>query len=242
MWLGLASLALCVLFYFVESEIEPAKGKALLKIVNYHLLSGAPVGAMNGAKYGSLDFFENFSFNGLITTAIISIFNTLFSLSCRKVFQLPFLHKTFQDIKGDAKRQKKTWARFGIPGVFFFVFIPMPMTGPVVGSLLARFVGLKYWGVLGTVIAASLTSIAAWGYAAERVEEYFGRGVLNGIVWALIGLTVAIAAVAKIRLWLKERRLAQMNRAEASGDTTENSDAVPDEASRSYNEIPMDEK
>lgn len=241
MWLGVASVVACVLFYLVERNIDPEKGRALLKILNYHVFSGAPVSAMNGAKYSCLEFYENFIFNGFITIAIISFFNTLFSLSCRKVFQLPFLHSTFQDIKTDAKRQKKTWARFGIPGVFFFVFIPMPLTGPVVGSLLARFIGLKYWGMLGTVIAASLTSIAAWGYAAERVEEYFGRGVLNVIVWTLIGVTVAVAAVAKLRGWQKERRLAKEAREkEFSGEEQnileETSDTESPNSNESYDE------
>ena len=240
MWLGAGALALSVFFYFVERQIEPEKGRALLKIANYHIFSGAPMASMNGAKYSCLDFFENFAFNGLITTTIISFFNTLFSLSCRKVFQLPFLHKTFQDIKSDAKRQR-SWARFGIPGIFFFVFIPMPLTGPVVGSLLARFIGLKYWGVLGTVITASLASIAAWGYAAERVEEYFGRGVLNVIVWTLIGVTVAVAAIVKIRTWQKERRMAHsLPEADSSAEEGDGAEAESDSDNQIFYESPND--
>ncbi|MCQ2404172.1 MAG: small multi-drug export protein [Lentisphaeria bacterium] len=206
LWLGVAAAFGVLAFILVGGQLTPNKGRVFLKVLNYHVLGGAPVGAMQAAKHPILELWENILFNGLITIAIISLFNTFFSLSCRKLFSLSFLEKAFQGLKGDARQQKKTWARFGIPGIFVFVFFPMPFTGPVVGSLLARFVGLRYWGGLGTVIAASLSAIVAWGYAADKVEAYLGGQVLNGILWTLIGITVMAAVVVKVRNWLMARK------------------------------------
>lgn len=208
-------------------------GHSLMKILTTHLVMGAPMGALEGAKFPFLDLWLNITYNCLITTAIICFFNTLFSLSCKRFFHIPILHNAFKDIQSDAKRQKKTWARFGIPGIFAFVFIPMPMTGPVVGSLLARFVGLRYWGVILTVIVASVTSICAWGYAADVLEQYLGRGVLTAILWGIILLTVLIAAMAKIQRWEKSRR---EKRQEAQKTQEEDDrdfyDAVHDDANK----------
>ena len=206
LWLGVAAAFGVLAFILVGGQLTPNKARVFLKVLNSHVLGGAPVGAMQAAKYPILELWENILFNGLITIAIISLFNTFFSLSCRKLFSLPFLEKTFQGLKGDARQQKKTWARFGIPGIFIFVFFPSPFTGPVVGSLLARFVGLRYWGALGTVIAASLSAIVAWGYAADKVQAYLGSQVLNVIIGVLIGITVVAVAVVKLRNWLKARK------------------------------------
>ena len=230
MCLAIVAMLGVVAFILVSGQLTPNKARVFLKVLNYHVIGGAPVGAMQAAKHPILELWENILFNGLITIAIISLFNTFFSLSCRKLFSLPFLEKTFQGIKGDARQQKKTWARFGIPGIFVFVFFPMPFTGPVVGSLLARFVGLRYWGVLGTVISASLSAIVAWGYAADKVETYLGGQVLNIIVWTLIGITVVTAAVVKVRAWLFSRKnLAAVQAVAEPEDDREFIDEVEDE-------------
>ncbi|GEM_PF-5785232 len=231
------ALAMLLVGYMGEAKV----GHAFMKILTSHIMLGAPMGALEGAKFPILDFWVNVVFNSLITISIICYFNTLFSLSCKKLFHLPILHSTFQDIKGDAKRQKKTWARFGIPGVFAFVFIPMPMTGPVVGSLLARFVGLRYWGVLTTVIFASISSICAWGYAADVLEQYLGGRVLNIILWSIILVTIAVAGYAKYTAWQKRRQEKRIADALKSGeDDRYFYDAVNDDASKTYNSFPTD--
>ncbi|MGN0866857.1 MAG: small multi-drug export protein [Oligosphaeraceae bacterium] len=179
-------------------------GRILPRVLTSHLVLGAPMGAVEGAKHASsLPLWQNVLFNGMVTTALICLFNTLFGLSVRRVFRLPLLQETFQGLQVDARRQRRVWARFGLLGVFAFVFIPLPLTGPIVGSLLARLVGLRYWGAVGTVVSASLTSILAWGYAADKVQKYLGSRVLQVFLWGLILVTVGLAAAAKVRNFLQ---------------------------------------
>ena len=210
LWLGVGLGLICLFTVLFCSAFNPALGKVLLKVVTSHFVLGAPMGAVEGAKHVKcLSFLQNVVFNSALTACIICLFNAVFGLSCRKVFHLPFLQKRFHSIQSDAKRQKKAWARFGVPGIFVFVFIPIPMTGPVVGSLLARFVGLRLWGSVATVVTASIASIAAWGYAADRIQQYLGSRVLQVFLWMLILLTLGIAALAKLRhfvLWLRGQK------------------------------------
>ncbi len=190
-------------------------GTILPRVLTSHLILGAPMGAVEGAKHASvLPLWENVLFNGMVTTALICLFNTLFGLSVRRIFRLPFLQETFQGLQVDARRQRRVWARFGLLGVFAFVFIPLPLTGPIVGSLLARLVGLRYWGVVTTVVSASLTSILAWGYAADKVQRYLGSRVLQVFLWGLILVTVGLAVLAKIRNFFPASSAQQETRPE----------------------------
>lgn len=221
LWLGVGLGLICLFAVLFASAFNPRLGKVLLKVVTSHFVLGAPMGAVEGAKHvDCLSFLQNVVFNSVLTACIICLFNAVFGLSCRKVFHLPFLQKHFRSIQTDAKRQKKAWSRFGVPGIFVFVFIPIPMTGPVVGSLLARFVGLRLWGSVATVVTASIASIAAWGYAADRIQQYLGSRVLQVFLWTLILLTLGIAALAKFRrfvLWIRGQKAA----AESAQDSEE---------------------
>ena len=221
--LGLAAALAALGWMGLALAVSSPTGGLFPKILTSHLVLGAPMGAVQGAKYAALPLWQNVLFNGLVTTALICLFNTLFGLSVRKIFRLPFLQETFQGIQVDAQRQRRTWARFGIFGIFAFVFIPLPLTGPIVGSLLARFVGLRYWGAVGTVVSASFASILAWGYAADKVQRYLGSRVLQFFLWGLILLTFGLAALSKIRnlLWPSRREAkaeAGEGEAEASLD------------------------
>ncbi len=233
LWLGVGLGLICLFTVLFCSAFNPHLGKVLLKVVTSHFVLGAPMGAVEGAKHVEcFSFLQNVVFNSVLTACIICLFNAAFGLSCRKVFHLPFLQRHFHSLQSDAKRQKKAWARFGVPGIFVFVFIPIPMTGPVVGSLLARFVGLRLWGSVATVVTASIASIAAWGYAADRIQQYLGSRVLQVFLWTLILLTLGIAALAKLRhfvLWLR-------------GQKAEDTPEPEENASAEFPEFSEDEK
>ncbi len=229
LFLGLAVTLAALIWMGISLGTHSPLGRIFPKILTSHLVLGAPMGAVEGAKYSTFSLWQNVLFNGMVTTALICFFNTLFGLSVRRVFRLPLLHETFQGLQVDARRQRRIWARFGLLGVFAFVFIPLPLTGPIVGSLLARLVGLRYWGAVTTVISASLTSILAWGYAADKVQKYLGSRVLQVFLWGLILVTVGVAVAAKIRnfFWASSPRKESVP--EEEWKEWEKSEDVPEE-------------
>ena len=86
---------------------------------------------------------------------------------------ISFLEDTFKTLSSSAKSQKKTWVKLGIPGIFAFVFFPTTGTGPIVGSIIARLIGLGYWTSILTVLGGSLASVATFGFAAICLETAF---------------------------------------------------------------------
>ena len=60
--------------------------------------------------------------------------------------------------------------------------------------------------MLGTVVTASVTSITAWGYAADKLQQYVGSTVLRVFVWCLLLTIITIPTVVKIRTWIGRKR------------------------------------
>ena len=192
--------------YFALRVFSPQRANHLWKIIGYHVSGGAAFGVLKGAAYEDLTIFDNILSNALITASIILLFNTLFSLSCRGIFRFRFLDKSFSDMTSEATAQKKTWVKLGIPGVFIFVLFPMTGTGPIIGSVIAKLIGLGFWTNILTVLSGSLTSIVCFALAADRISDLVGDKTISYIARALIIILLGTAALIKFRSWKRLRQ------------------------------------
>ncbi len=115
----------------------------------------------------------------------------------------------------DARRMlRKTWvARYGMVGLFAFVFLPFWMTGPVVGSVIGFLIGLKARHNLPVVLSATYVAVVIWAVFFDRMNDWlaaYGRYSAFGLV-----LVVAVAALATRIVWAWRQR----GRAPACGVT-----------------------
>ncbi len=192
--------------YFSLLLSSASRANHLWKIIGYHVSGGAALGVLKGAAYEDLTIFDNILTNSLITITIILLFNTLFGLSCRGIFRISFLEDTFKSLSSSANTQRKTWVKLGIPGVFAFVFFPTTGTGPIVGSVIARLIGLGYWTSIITVVSGSLASVATFAFAADKISALIGDKTLSRISLAIILLLLLTAITIKFRVWQKSKR------------------------------------
>lgn len=207
-------IALFCLAGFYASMIlrdMPEKANHIWKIIGFHIVGGAAIGTIKGSAYGDLTLLDNILINGLLTIVIIFLFTAVFSLSCRGLFHAPWLKKTFSDLKSGARSQKKTWVKFGIPGIFAFVIFPMTGTGPIIGSLLGRLIGLGYWTNLITVSSASLSTIGLAAYFGDKLSELVGDKLLSRIVLGIILAIILTAGLGKLCTLIKNRGQCRYN-------------------------------
>jgi uncharacterized membrane protein len=204
MLVGLAAVLVLFGSYFLELALgHTAKANHIWKIIGVHVSLGAGFGAMQGAKYtADLSICENILVNTLITISIIFIFYTLFNLSCRGLFRIHWLEKQFHSLTSNATTQKKTWVRFGIPGIFLFVLFPLTCTGPLVGAVLGRVIGLGYWTNLATVASGSVSTVIAFAFFGEWITKHVSTLALTIII------VVALILVGLVKLidWRKQRQ------------------------------------
>ncbi|NLF93972.1 MAG: small multi-drug export protein [Oligosphaeraceae bacterium] len=205
----------CVLFllswyallFFGHGVRDPEKSNILLTTVAAHILGGVlpGVSACSSAK-GLFSPWENILLNSTVSCGVVCLVYGLFCLSCRKLLRVPWLENTFRELQNSAAGQHKTWSRLGIPGIFVFVWIPLFMTGPVVGSILGRLIGLGMFVNLVTVLAGSVTSIITWVFFWNRVAKHLNDIWLQAFSLTLVGLVLLFIAVNRAKAFLQAAR------------------------------------
>ncbi len=93
--------------------------------------------------------------------------------------------------------------RYGIPGLLLFVCIPFWMTGPVVGSVIGFFLGLRPWVNMFVVLFG--TTIASLGWAIF-LKELHDR-VADFSPFAPMILVLIIIAIVIVGYLLESRKL-----------------------------------
>jgi len=61
-----------------------------------------------------------------------------------------------------AEKQKEKIIRYGMPGLFVFVWLPLPWTGALVGSVIGYLLGVPMIKIIMVVMPAMLAGIVSW--------------------------------------------------------------------------------
>lgn len=102
--------------------------------------------------------------NMWVETVVVLLFYPVFVLSIRKLVEFPRLKRFLERTQSAAERHHDMVRRYGIAGLFIFVWFPFWMTGPVVGSVIGFLLGFPAWLTLLVVLAGTLMTIAGWAY------------------------------------------------------------------------------
>ena len=174
-------------------------------IIGVHITGGTALGVLQAAKNPYLLIWDNIVFNGLLACFLVFSFSSLFSLSCKGLFHIPCLKNFFIKAEIGAQGQRRAWIRFGIPGIFLFVLFPLPGTGPNIGFVLGKLMGINFYVNLLTVSSACLTVVVSFAFLGDRLYEKMGSNAINHMMIFFIVILIGCALVGKM-LALRKRR------------------------------------
>jgi len=106
-----------------------------------------------------------------IETILVFIFYPLFVFSWRHLLNIKWLKKTFDRTQRAAEARELTIQRYGIIGLFVFVWIPFWMTGPVVGCVIGFLLGLRLWVNMVTVLSGTYVAIFFWAFFLRQIHD-----------------------------------------------------------------------
>jgi uncharacterized membrane protein len=179
----------------------PEATLVLAAMTGLNLLIGRAAGLSFGFAQG-IDHVAVIGCNMLVETLQVLIVYPLFALSWQQLLDVPRLRPLLARVRGDAAAHEGWIRRFGIVGLFVFVFVPFWMTGPVVGAIIGFLIGLRARLNLAVVLAATYVAIVAWAVLLGQLHELtatFNR-------WALFAAIAAIAVLALAWRLLARRR------------------------------------
>jgi uncharacterized membrane protein len=114
--------------------------------------------------------------NIIIETILVLIFYPLFVFSWRSILVIKPLRRIMKRTSIAAEAHQDTIRKYGIIGLFMFVWIPFWMTGPMVGCAVGYLLGLSPWKNLTIVLSSTCLAVFCWALLLreihDRVAEY----------------------------------------------------------------------
>ena len=107
----------------------------------------------------------------IIETIYVLILYPLFVFSWRRLLVIKRLKNTFERTRRAAEIHKDKVQKYGVIGLFAFVWFPFWMTGPVVGSVIGFLLGLRLWINMVVVLAGTYAAIFGWAFVLRKLHE-----------------------------------------------------------------------
>ncbi|MEE8296505.1 MAG: small multi-drug export protein, partial [Hyphomicrobium sp.] len=122
----------------------PEHFQAFVGLTITHIFFGRAAGISLGyaLDYG---FIPVVAVNLAIETVEVLLFYPMFVLSVRRLIVIDMLARLMERMHRTAEANQALIRRWGIAGLFCFVFIPFWMTGPLIGSVIGYLLGLRVW-------------------------------------------------------------------------------------------------
>ncbi len=108
----------------------------------------------------------------IIETILVLIFYPLFVFSWRHLLVINWLKNIFQRAHKAAEAHKDKVQRYGVIGLFIFVWFPFWMTGPVVGCVIGFLLGLRVWLNITVVLTGTYVAIFGWAFFLRQIHDH----------------------------------------------------------------------
>jgi len=107
----------------------------------------------------------------ILETIYVLILYPLFVFSWHRLLVINWLKKTFERTRKAAETHKDKVQKYGVIGLFVFVWFPFWMTGPVVGSVIGFLFGLRLWLNMTVVLAGTYAAIFGWAFVLRQFHK-----------------------------------------------------------------------
>lgn len=186
--IGLGSV-ICIL---LGTFFDPENTQIIIGMTASHVMFGRAAGMSFGYTLG-LGHNLVVPINMLIETILVMLFYPLFVFSWRRLVIIPSLKNLMDRTREAAEKHEDKIRRYGILGLFIFVWFPFWMTGPLVGCIIGFLMGLRPWLNLSVVLSGTFMAICSYAILLKGLHDKvhavspYAPFVLLGIIILLFG-------------------------------------------------------
>jgi uncharacterized membrane protein len=191
--IGVALAFVFTLWLGIKLLLSPEDSQVLIGMTATQIMFGRAAGIAFGYSMG-LGYSTVIPFCVIIETILVLIFYPLFVFSWRHLLVIKRLKNIFERIRKVAETRKDTVRRYGIAGLFVFVWFPFWMTGPVVGCVIGFMIGLRIWLNMTVVLSGNCVAIIGWAVFLrqfhDRVASYSSYATIALLILLFIIIIV----------------------------------------------------
>jgi hypothetical protein len=140
------------------------------------------VGRMGGLSFGfssGLDFYTVLFINLYFEVLLVLIVYSLFVLSWQ-----------------NALKFKRLEHFYGTYGIFFFVFIPLFMSGPVVGAIIGFIIGISHIRNILIVLSSTFLATTLWAFFLNEIITFLNN-INQYASWGILVVLIIVALIAR---------------------------------------------
>ncbi len=139
-------------------------------------------------------------YNFYLEVMVVFFTYSIFALTTARYLRVEWVTRAMERVAETALKQKKRIERFGWLGIFLFVMIPLPVTGPVVGSIIGGMIHMGRLKNFSATFLGTLTAIVLWTEFFEFLDERFQ---IIQTFFVIIVILVFIPYIKKIRRFIR---------------------------------------
>lgn len=178
--------------------LAPAATPHYAAVIGLNLVVGRAAGMSYGLAAG-LGPLEVVLCNIAVETAQVLVVYPLFVLGWQELIDTRRVAPVLERLRAAAESGHGGVRRFGILGLFVFVFMPFWMTGPVVGAIIGFLLGMRPALILSVVLSATALAIVVYARFLAQAERWLAAVH----PYAVFGIILTFAAVAwLVRRWM----------------------------------------
>ncbi len=192
----LAGVALAVIYTLwlgVKLLFSPEVSQVLVGMTATQIMFGRAASMAFGYSLG-LEHWTVIPICIILETIMVLIFYPLFVFGWRHLLVINWLKNIFERMRKAAEAREGMVRRYGIIGLFVFVWFPFWMTGPVVGCVIGFLLGLRVWVNMTVVLAGTYVAIFGWAFFLrqlhDRVASYSSYAAM--VLMALLVIIVIV--------------------------------------------------
>ncbi|MEA3372797.1 MAG: small multi-drug export protein [Campylobacterota bacterium] len=168
---GTGMVALFTLFLLFSWLFFPDTYQAYTAITVSHFFFGRAAGISVGFAAG-LSSFTVVIINFFIELLMVLIVYSLFILSWNRLLNIGKFGTWIEKSHQSAQKYRPVIEKYGVYGLFLFVWFPFWMTGPAVGSIIGYLMELRHRTTLSTVLIGTLIANICWAWFLQFLQGW----------------------------------------------------------------------
>jgi uncharacterized membrane protein len=221
--IGVALALIYSLWLGIKFLYSPEDAQVLIGMTATAIMFGRAAGMAFGYSL-LLDNLTVIPVSMIIESIIVLIFYPLFVFSWRHLMVLKPLKKFFRRIQRSAETNQDIVRRYGIVGLFVFVWFPFWMTGPIVGCVIGFLMGLPAWLNMLVVLGGTYVAILGWAFFLrtlhQQVASYSPYAAM--ILMAVLVVIIIVGHFLQKTLHENKNKHQEMHTNESEQDIEEN--------------------
>ena len=177
----LTTILLGVGGYFLVSGNEIVQTSGLIFLA--HTLGGRAAG-IGLSIMNNFSYFWTIAYNMYLEILIVCVTYSVSILSINNYIKLRALKYYALRLERKAKRHQDKLEKYGWLGLFLFVMAPLPVTGPVIGTIAGHLLKFNIIKNFSASLSGTLASIVIWTIFFDYLQQHLK--ILQYILGALV--------------------------------------------------------